>query len=116
MLDATDTAAAERLREANHNLSTAPFYIGTSRRQVVGIVLVVHLNLEQGVIDGFISADLPGQPHQAGQQHPLATTAIAIRGEDRERVLSAGALDESGRYAISGMVPLPRYYLHLGAE
>lgn len=116
MLDAIDTAAAERLREANHHLSTSPFYIGTSRRQVVGIGLVVHLSLEQGAVVGFVSADLFNQPHQAGQQHPLTTTAIAIRGEDRDRVLSVGTLDESGRYPIPGMVPQSRYYVYLGAE
>ena len=116
MPDATDTAAAERLREANDTLNTSPFYIGTSRRQVVGIVLVVHLNLERGAVAGYISADLHGQTHQVGQQHALTTTAITLRGEDRERVLSAGTLDDSGRYPIAGMVPQLRYYLHLGAE
>lgn len=116
MTDATGIAAAERLREANLNLDTAPFYIGTTRRQLVGIGLIVHLNLAQGAVAGYISADLHGQPQQAGQQHPLTTTAIAIRGEDRDRVLSEGTLDDTGRYPIPGMVPQSRYYLHLGAE
>jgi hypothetical protein len=116
MLDATETAAAEWLREANQNLASSPFYIGTTRRQVVGIGLVVHLNLEHGAVVGFVSADLQGQPQQEGQQHPLTTTLIAIRGEDRERVLSEGRLDGTGRYPIPGITPQSRYYLHLGAE
>lgn len=115
MPDVTDSIS-ERLRAASQNLATTPFYIGTSRRQVDGIVLVVHLNLEHGAVAGHVSAELHGQPQQAGQQHPLAATAVALRGEDRERVLSAGVLDEIGRYPIPGMVPQVRYFLHLGAE
>jgi hypothetical protein len=113
MPDATDTA--EQLREVNHHLSTLPFYIGTSRRQVVGIALVVHLNLEHGAVAGYVAADLHGQPHQAGQPHPLAATAIALRGEDRGRVLNEGALDDAGRYPLAGLAPQARYFLHLGA-
>jgi hypothetical protein len=111
MLDATETTAAEWLREANQNLASSPFYIGTTRRQVGGIALVVHLNLEHGAVVGFISADL-----QAGRQHPLTTTLLAIRGEDREEVLSEGRLDDTGRYPIPEIAPQSRYYLHLGAE
>jgi hypothetical protein len=115
MPDATDSIS-ERLRVASRNLAATPFYIGTSRRQMDGIVLVVHLNLEHGAVAGYVSADLHSQPQQAGQQHPLKATAVALRGEDRERVLSAGVLDESGRYPIPGMAPQSRYFLHLGAE
>jgi hypothetical protein len=115
MPDATDSLS-EQLRAASRNLATAPFYIGTSRRQVDGIVLVIHLNLEHGAVAGYVSAELHGQPHQAGQQHPLAATAIVLRGEDRERVLSVGVFDANGRYPIPGMVPQLRYFLHLGAE
>jgi hypothetical protein len=115
MTDAT-VSISERLRVASQILATAPFYIGTSRRQVEGIILVVHLNLEHGAVAGYVSAELHSQPQQAGQQHLLTATAVALRGEDRERVLSAGVLDESGRYPIPGMAPQLRYFLHLGTE
>ena len=116
MQDAAETVAAERLRAANQHLINAPFYVGTSRRQVDGIGLVVHLNLEHGTVGGYISADLHGYPHQDGLRHPLAAIPIALRGEDRDRVLSEGTLDDSGRYPIAGMAPQLRYFLRLGAE
>lgn len=115
MPDATGAVAAELLREVNRHLANSPFYIGTSRRRVAGIGLVVHLNLEHGTVSGHISADLHDHAHPAGQPHPLAATAIALRGEDGERVFAEGALDDSGRYPLPGMVPQLRYFLRLGA-
>ena len=115
-MDATGTAVHEQLRLANHELATTPFYIGTTRRNIAGMGLAVQFNLEQGNIVGSIATDLTGQPTQPGQQHPLAATAVIIRGDDRQRIVDVGNLDEIGRYEIPRLQPQLRYYLHFGAE
>ena len=116
MMDTTGTAVTERLRLANHDLASIPFYIGTTRRRIAGLGLAVQFNREQGAIVGSIVADLLDQPRQAGQPHPLATTAITIRGDDHQRVVGAGSLDAAGSYPITGLQPQLCYYLHFGEE
>ena len=115
-MDVTDSAVNEQLRLANRALASMPFYIGTTRRQIAGLGLAVNFNREQGSIIGSITADLIAQPHQPGQQHPLATTAVTIRSDDRQRVVGAGHLDAAGYYSIPGLQPQLRYYLHFGEE
>lgn len=113
MMDATSTTVHEQLRLANRELATIPFYIGTTRRKIAGLTLAVQFSLEQGTLLGSITADLLGWPHQPGQQHPLATTAVTIR-DDRQRVLGVGNLDDAGRYEIPRLQPQLRYFLQFG--
>jgi hypothetical protein len=116
MTDVAGTTVHEQLQLANRELASTPFYIGTTRRKIAGLGLAVNFNLEQGTIVGSIAADLTGQSHQPGEQHPLATTAVTILGDDRQRVVNVGNLDEIGRYVIPRLQPQLRYYLHFGAE
>ncbi len=115
-METSDTAAQGRLRLANDELATTPFYIGTTRRKIGGLGLAVQFNLERGVIVGSIAADLLGEQAQPGQPHPLAATVVTIRGDDRQRIVRVGNLDEQGRYEILRLQPQLRYYLHFGGE
>lgn len=114
MIDALSPATLDRLREANQDLSAMPFYIGTSRRRVGTIDLVVHLNLERGTVVGFIAADLLDQPRQAGRAHPLATTLVSLHGDEHHQRLAEGMLGEAGRFAIVAVPVQVRYFLHFG--
>ncbi len=115
-MDTTNTAAAEQLQLVNHSLATTAFYIGTTRRRIAGLDLTVSFNREQGIIAGSISIEAINLSHQPGQRYPFAATPITIRGDDRQRVVGAGSLDDAGRYAIVGLQPQLCYYLQFGEE
>ena len=114
MIDALNPTTPDRLREANRELSAMPFYIGTSRRRVGGLDLVVHLNLERGVVVGFVAAGVSEQPRQTGRAHPLATTLVSVHGDEQHRCLAEGLLDGEGRFPIVAVPVQVRYFLHLG--
>jgi hypothetical protein len=116
MLDATDTTVMDQLRLANRDLAVTPFYIGTTRRRIAGLGLAVQFNREQGGVAGSIVADLLDRPHQPGQPHPLAATAVTICGGDHRRVVGAGSLDAAGQYARGELSIELCYYLHFGEE
>lgn len=115
-MDATDTTLTEQLRLVNHDLASVPFYIGTTRRRIAGLGLAVRLHRDRGAIVGSIAADLVEQPHQPGRPHPLAATAVTIRGDDRRSVVGAGNLDDTGCYPIAELQLQLCYYLHFGEE
>lgn len=114
MIDTLTPTTLDRFREANRDLSVMPFYIGTSRRRVGGIDLVVHLNLKEGVVVGFVAADVSEQPHQTGRAHPLATTLVSIHGDERHQRLAEGKLDGEGSFSIVAVPVQVRYFLHFG--